>query len=149
MRRFQRGNDALRTCKDTCRLQRVFVADSSVFHTSMAEERGVLRSDGRIIEAGRNRMSVRNQAVVGLQDVRIGAVQNAGFAARKSRCVFAQAATSPASLDADHFHFAVGNKIVEQPDGVATATYVSEKIVRKLSGSLENLTACLLTDHAV
>src|SRR6516164_4005969 len=98
MRRFQRGNDALRACKDTRRLQRVFVADSSVFHTSMAEERGVLRSDGGVVETGRNRMSIRNQAVLGLQDVRIGAVENAGFAAGKSRCVFAQAGTSPARL---------------------------------------------------
>src|SRR6516165_9892971 len=94
-------------------------------------------------------MGVGNQAVLGLKDVSIGAVQNTGFAARKSGRMLAQAQTPPARLDPDHLHFTVGNEIVEQSDGVAATPNTGEKTIRKLSGGLENLAARLLTDDPV
>src|SRR5882762_10214371 len=73
-------------------------------------------------------------AVFVLQNVGIGALENTGARAGEAlmrgeaRGVFAELAAASAGVDADHFHFHVAKKLVEEADGVRTAANTGEKM---------------------
>ena len=66
-------------------------------------------------------MRERDLAVLVLQDVRIGALQNARRAAPEAGRVLAQRRAAAAGLDADEPHLAVGEELIERADGVRPA----------------------------
>src|SRR5579885_1998365 len=57
--------------------ERGFVRDGGVFSATLVGEPGMLGADGGIVEAGGDGMGGGDLAVLGLQDVGVGALQNA------------------------------------------------------------------------
>src|SRR5260370_3700194 len=63
MRGFERGNKALGARKQLGRIERRLIVNRGVFGATLIGQPGMLRSDGRIIEASGNRMRSRDLAV--------------------------------------------------------------------------------------
>src|SRR6266478_6466386 len=77
VRRLERRHDALEPGAELERGDRVLVADGDVVHALEVAQEGVLGTDARIVEPGRDRVRVEDLAVAVLQKVRVGAMQHA------------------------------------------------------------------------
>ena len=110
-----------------------WIVHRGIFGAMLVGEPGVLRADGRIVEAGGNGMRRGNLAVFILQDVGVGALKNAGARAGESlmrgeaRRVFTQSIAAAAGFDADHFHVGIFQEIIEQSDGIGAAANAGDK----------------------
>ena len=80
---------------------RLVVGRGVVLGAARGGERGVLRADARVVEAGADRVRLEDLAVLVLEEQRPGAVQHAGDAAGHRRAVLARLEAEPARLDAD------------------------------------------------
>ncbi len=84
------------------------IASSSVAEVYSTRPRvvqpDVLGADRRIVEAGRDRVGLRDLPLVVLEHQGAGAVQHAEPAAVEARGVLAQARAAAARLDADQAH---------------------------------------------
>src|SRR6267378_7609490 len=110
---FERGDNTFGERKKLCRIERRMIVNRGIFGAVLIREPRMLRADRRIIKAGGNGMRGGNLAVFILQDVRVGALQNARTRARESlmrretRGVFAQAIAAATGFDPNHFHAGV------------------------------------------
>src|SRR5258706_1122604 len=78
---FKRRNNAFGAGQLLGRCQRLGVARRSVFGALTVVQPGVLRTDGGVIQAGRNGVRQRDLAIGILKHIAVGAMQNAGGAA--------------------------------------------------------------------
>src|SRR5439155_21172482 len=101
MRRFQRRQDTSQSGERLERFERLGVADMRVFRAPERPQPCVLRSNGRVVEAGRHRMCQLDVAVLVLQDKRTGTLEDAGAAAGEACGVAALRNLLSARLDAD------------------------------------------------
>src|SRR5208337_4490653 len=115
----------------------------------------MLGADGRIVEAGGDGMGGGDLAVFVLQDVGVGALEDAGARAGEAlmsgeaRGVIAEAVAAASSFDADHFHVSVFQEFVEESDGIgATADAGVEMRGQTLFGG-ENLLAGFAADDGL
>ena len=104
VRGLQRGNDSLASREQIECLQRFGVIGRDVLGASQFAQMGVLRTDGRVIETGADRMGRCDLAVVILQDIAVGSLQHARRSAAESRGVIAERFATTAGLDADETH---------------------------------------------
>src|ERR1700741_4229609 len=81
---FERRNDAFGKRQQLRRIERGLIIHSGIFGAMLVGKPGVLRTNGRIIEARGNRMRRRNLAVFILQNVGKCALENAGTRAGES-----------------------------------------------------------------
>ncbi len=94
-------------------------------------------------------------AVAILQDVGVSALQHAGARARitlrggEARGVFAEFGAAAASFDANHFHFRVAQKSVEEADGVGSAADAGEEMRGQALFHGENLLASFASDDGL
>ena len=75
---FERGDDAFGAREETRGFERGGVGDGGVFGAAFVGEPGVLGADGGIVEAGGDGMRGGDLAVFVLQNVGVGALQDAG-----------------------------------------------------------------------
>src|ERR1700674_5230512 len=134
---FERRDDALGAGEQARGVERSGVRDGGVFGAALIGEPSMFGADGRIIESRGNGVSGGDLAVFRLQDVGVGALQNAGARAcetlrgGETRGVFAESRAAATGFDADHFHLRVAQKFVKEYDGVGTAADASEKMRRE------------------
>ena len=98
---FERRDDALGARQAAGGGQRFGVAGGDVLGAVAIVQPGVLGADHGVIEAGGDGVRERDLAVVVLQQVAVGAVQDAGSAAAKARGVLAERVAAAAGFDAD------------------------------------------------
>src|SRR5690348_997670 len=97
-------------------------------------EPGVLGANGRIVEARGNGMRRGDLAVLVLQNVGVGTLEDARARAHKTlvrgeaRGVLAKLSAAAAGLDANHFHIGVGQELVKQADGIRAAANAGEQM---------------------
>ena len=91
----------------------------------------VLRTDARIVEAGRDRMHVARLAVFVLHDVAVAAVQHAGLAVGQRRRMIARLGRSAAGFDADQFDLRVFDERIEHAGRIAAAADAGHDQVRQ------------------
>src|ERR1700722_16073505 len=142
---FERGDDAFGARKKSRGFERGSIGDGGVFGAAFVGKPGMFGADGGVVETCGNGMRGGDLAVFGLQNVRVGALQDSGACAgetlmrRKARGVLAKLAATPASFDADHFHRGIAEKLVKEADGIRTAANAREKMRRQTFLSGENL----------
>ena len=124
MRRFQRRDDALALRAKFQALERFLIGRAQILRTSSIVQRGVLRTDGRIIESGRNGMSRCDLAILVLEHKRPCPVQHsfavaaaAGCCSEARRVLPNQFAASP-RFHSDKAHLLIGDKRMEKADGI-------------------------------
>ena len=76
--RFERRDDALGPAQPMERDERIGVGDPDVFGPADVLQVGMLGTDARVVEPGRDRMRLGDLAVLVLQQVGAVAVQHAG-----------------------------------------------------------------------
>src|SRR6267142_9707 len=94
-------------------------------------------------------------AIFVLQDVSVGALENAGactgeaLVCGEARGVFAELAAASTGFDANHFHFRIAKEFVEEADGVRTAANASEEMGRQALFGGEDLFAGLAANDGL
>ena len=91
----------------------------------------MLRTDARIVEAGRDRMRADDLAVVVGHHVGAVAVQHAGLAGRQRRGMAAGLDAVTTGFDAVHLHAVMRNERVEQADRIAAAADAGDERIRQ------------------
>ena len=81
---FEGGDDAFDAREKMGGFECGGIGDGGVFGTAFVGEPGVFGADRGIVEAGGDGMRGGDLAVFGLQNVRVGALQNAGARASES-----------------------------------------------------------------
>ena len=109
----------------------------------------MLRADSGVVKPGGDAVRELNLAILVLQEERASALQYAEFAALESSGVFAVYDTLATRLDTAHRHRLVVEKRVKQADRVRAAADAGDEVIRQSFFLLENLTACLVADHAL
>src|ERR1017187_1537130 len=130
-------------------VERLLVIGGDVFGATLIVQPGVLRSDGRIIEPRRNRVSRGNLSVYVLQNKGVSSLQHSRMSPVESRRVLAQRVAAASSFYADQFDFAVFDEFVESSDGVGTPANTGDYRGRELAFCLQDLSACLFADDPV
>src|SRR6266403_2257446 len=131
---FERGNDAFGTRQKLCCIKSCSIGDGGIFCPALISQPGVLGTDRWIVETCGNGMRGGDLPVVRLQDVSVGALQNArsrsGEPLRRSETcrVFAQFVAAATSFDAYHLHGLVFQEFVEEAHGVRAAANAGEKM---------------------
>src|SRR5690606_26672512 len=77
MARLQRRDDALETGEKLERLERLMIEDRNIFDPATVLQPRMLRADARIVEAGRDRMTLLALPVFGMQQIGAVAMQHA------------------------------------------------------------------------
>src|SRR5438105_14748425 len=90
-----------------------------------------LGTDAGIVEAGADRMRLRDLAVLGLEDVRTRPVEHPGFPLRERRAVLARLQPEPAGFDAVEGDRRLRDESVQRSDGVRSAAYAGDHRVGK------------------
>ena len=106
----------------------------------------MLGADARVVEAGRDRVRLDRLAVVVLQQVAAGAVQDAGAAALDRGRVPLGVDPVAGRLVAVELHVGVVEERVEDADRVRSAAHAGRHGIREPAGQLEHLRARLLAD---
>ena len=112
-------------------VERLLVGRRDVVDAADLVQPGVLGADAGIVEAGGDRVGLRDLAVVVLQQVGAVAVQHAGPAAGERGGVLARSKPVAGRLDAVDLDLAVVEEGVEQPDGVRAAADAGDERVRQ------------------
>src|SRR5580698_3979207 len=94
-------------------------------------------------------MRIRYLAILILQQVRKRSLQYARRSSLKTSCVIAESMAAPAGFYSDQLHSFVFDEVVEDPDGVRSATDARDDCGRQFSLCLENLSPDLAPDHAM
>src|SRR5271166_3026062 len=146
---FQRGNDSFQASQRAASVERLLVAGRDIFGAPLIVQPGVLRPYRRIIQTSRNRMGRGDLPRLVLQHVGIRSLQHARAAAVETRGVLAQRVATSSRLDANQFHLAVLQELVEKADCVRTAADAGDERSWQPALGFENLLASLLADDAV
>ena len=100
-----------------------------VLHPAGVLEEGVLRTHRGIVQAGGDGVGLLDLAVLVLEDVGVGAVEDARGASRQRGAVLAGVEAQTARLDAHHAHARVVHELVEHADGVAAGAHAGDERV--------------------
>ena len=152
---FERGDDSLGASEKARGFERGNVGDGSIFGAALVGEPGVFGADGWIVEAGGDGVRGGDLAVFGLQDVGVGALENAGARSSKALVggqagsVFAQFVAAAAGFDANHSDGFVLEEFVEQADSVGAAADAGEKMRGQAIFGGENLRSGFAADAGV
>ncbi len=119
--------------------ERFRVIDGCVLHTATVMKRGMLRTDGGIIQTGGHGMCRYDLAVFILQNVRECSVENARPAPGEPRCMVAKPWTASTGFNPDHSDLFIRHEIVEQADRVAAAANAGDEHIGKPSFLLQDL----------
>ena len=149
MRRLQRGNDALQPGAELEGLQRLRIRGRHVFRPPDILQPGVLRPDSRIVEAGRDRMGVRDLPVLVLEEVGAVAMQHARRAAGERGGMLPALQPPPCRLHADDAHIRLIQEGMEQAYGVRAAADAGDHRVRQPPLGFHDLRAHLVSDNAL
>lgn len=149
MRRLDRRDDALRAGEQAQGLHRGVVGDRAVLAAARVLQEGVLRADARVVQAGRNGVRLGDLALLVLEDVTAGAVQDARLARGQGGRVLAGLDAVSGGLEADQADVGVRDEGVEEADGVGAAADAGRDGVRQPSGALQDLAAGLDADDPV
>ena len=138
---FERGKNAFSAReRDDC-VEGGGIVLRDVLGAAGVVKRGVLGADGGVVEARRDGMGERDLAVLILQDVGEGSLQDAGRAALEAGCVLAESGSAAAGFDADEADLAVGDELVERADGVGSAADAGDDGGGQAAFLLEDLLA--------
>ena len=140
------GEDALGFGHGGEGLERVGVGAGGVGRALGVVPVGVLGADAGVVEAGRAGVDAHGLAVVVLEDVGAGAVQDAGRAEGERGGVVAEVDRSSAGLDAVELNAIIGEEGEEDPRGVGPAADAGDDVVGELSELGEELGAGLGAD---
>src|ERR1051325_4294130 len=149
MRRLQRGDDAFRLAQFVERLQREVVAAVVVLDAPDLLQVRVLGADGRIVEARRNRVRLRDLAELILQHHRARAVQDAEGAAAEARGMLAELLAAAARLHADEADGIVFQHLVEEADRIRAAADARHRDVGPRAGPRAQLRQRLASDDGL
>src|SRR5712692_8906674 len=155
VRGLERRNDAFRARKEPRGVERCGIGHRAVFSTALLGEPGVLWTDSGIVKTRGNGVRRGDLAIFGLQNVRVGALQNAGARSKESLCggeargVLAELTTTAAGFDSHHPYGSVGEKLVEEADGVRAAADASEKMRGQALFCDEDLLTRFAADHGL
>src|SRR5215471_8259837 len=127
VRALERGQDALGRATLAERGERLVVARGHVLDATDRLQERVLRSNARIIEAGRDRMRLLDLAVRVVKQHRERTVQHAGLAGEHRRGVLAERGPAAAGLDAVERDAAIGEEAMEETDRIAAAADAGER----------------------
>src|SRR5580704_11471956 len=94
-------------------------------------------------------MRERNLSIFVLQQIRIGALQNAGRSAMKARGMLAKFLAAAASFNADQADLSVGDEFEEGSNGIRSAANTGDDGGGQATLLLLNLLARLPTDDAM
>ena len=152
---FERGDDAFGAGEKTRSGHGIVVGDGRIFGAAFVGEPGVFGADRRIVESGGDGMRSGDLAVFVLQDVGVGALQDAGARAGKTlrsaeACgVFAEFFAAAAGFDTDHFYVGVSQEGVEEADRVRAATDTGVEVCGQALFGGENLFAGFAADDGL
>ena len=104
-------------------------------------------TDGRVVESGRNGMSLLDEAVVILQQIHIGAVQHAFLSTGNGSCMFAGRNACTCCLHADQLDVLVLDKWLEHADCVAPSSDTGNDGIWKAPFLLLNLHTGFIADY--
>src|SRR6266851_9999254 len=153
--RFERGDDAFGARKKARGFESRLIGDGGIFGTPLIGQPGVFGADGGIVEPGGNGMRCGDLPIFVLQNVSVGALQDARSGASKSlmrgeaSSVFAEFSAAATGLDADHFHIGVAEEIIKEADGIRTAADAGEKMRGQALFGGEDLLAGFAADHGL
>ena len=122
MRAFERGDDPFGARETQSGVERFSVGRGSVFGAAGIVESRVFGADGGVVESGGDGVGEGDLAVVILQDVGVGALQNAWCATTEARGVIAEVRTAATGFDADEANVFVRDKFEKCTDRVGAAT---------------------------
>src|SRR5262249_59332981 len=146
MSRLERGQDAFLAPEPLERRQRVAVVDPCLLGAPALAQPRVLRTDGRVVESGRDRVRQLHVAVDVLEHVTARALQHASTATCKARGVVARGDAAAAGLDADQPDAGVVHERVEDAHGVTAAADARDDRGWQRAELLEALRARLAPD---
>lgn len=109
----------------------------------------MLRADARVVQTGRDRVRLGDLALLVLEDVRAGAVQDARLARGQRGRVLAGLDSVSGGLEADQADAGVRDEGVEEADGVRAAADAGRDGVGQPAGALQDLAAGLDADDPV
>ncbi|KAH3670515.1 hypothetical protein OGAPHI_001030 [Ogataea philodendri] len=122
MRRLERRNDTLVLRKQTEPFQGLRVGSSNKLHTAQVLPGRKLGSNTRIVQSGRNRVSVVDLAVRVLQNVRLDSVENTRLSGSQRGRVSVCVQSVSSSLDSQKLDAAVFLERREHTGGVRAST---------------------------
>src|SRR5579862_5482164 len=94
-------------------------------------------------------MRERDLAVIVLQQIAAGALQNSGSSPGETGRMLAQLRAMPAGFDADEANIRIGNESVEDADRVAAAADAGDDRIRRAAFLLHDLCTGFKTDHTM
>ena len=131
---LQRGDDPFQAAEQPDALQRLCVGGVGVFRAPQVAQPGVFRPDAGVVQAGADAVGERNLAVGVLEDIALGALEDAQaaqFRVGEARGMFAAGDAAPARLDADQAHIFVGQERMKDADRVAPAAHAGHHHIRQ------------------
>ena len=138
MRALERGHNAFCPGQAQSGLEGFFIGGGNIFGPAGIMQGRMLRPYRSVVQAGRNGVGESDLAVVVLQDVRVGALQNAGRTTAESRRVIAEEGTAATSFHDfwlanahDALYPARGSVIADSASGV-DGTHVGEELDAQL-----------------
>ena len=146
VRRLQGGDDPFEPRHPLERLQRPVVRHPGVLRAPQVAQPRVLGADGRIVQAGGDRVGRLDVAVPVLEDDAARALQHADRAGGEPRRVAARGDGLAARLDPDQPHAGIVDEPVEDARRVAAAAHAGDDRGRQPAGLLQDLTPRLLPD---
>src|SRR5260370_25949659 len=150
---FERRNDAFSSREEARCIQGSLIGDGEIFGAALVGEPGVLGADGGIVEPSGNRMRRGDLAVFVLQNVSVSPLQHARARSGKTlmrgqaRGVFTEFTAAATSLDADHFHIFVAEKLMKEADGIRAAADASEQMCGQALFCREDWLAAFAANH--
>src|SRR5207237_6132517 len=97
---FEGAEDAFALRQGFERRQRLLIGRAEIFGAAAVLQMRVLRPDSRIIETGRDGPGIGHLSVLVLQEIGLGAVQDAWPPAKQRRTVLVAGEALPVRLDA-------------------------------------------------
>ena len=146
---FQGRDDAFDVGEFLESSERFIVGGVGVFHATGLLKKGVLGSDGGVVESGGDGMGEFDLAVRVGEQPGLRPLQDAEFSALESRRVALGDDPVAACFNADHADIFIAEERVEQPDRIRSATDAGNEHVWQAPFTLENLLSGFHTDHAV
>ncbi len=102
-------------------LERGLVGGGDVLGAAGIVQGGVLGSDGGVVKSGGNGVGEGDLAVVILQDIGIGSLEDARCSAAEACSVLSETRAAATGFDADEADVFIRNELVKGADGVGAA----------------------------
>ena len=126
---FESGDDSFGLGKELEALEGLIVIDGDVLHAASVFPVGVFRTNTGVIQASAAGMNIGGLAVIVLQDIRQGAVQNTRTACTETGGVLPEGGAAPAGFDADQLHVVNVSKWIEDSRRIGPATHAGQNVI--------------------